>query len=53
MESEKSNMKLMKSLHLKDKFLKLPIIQGGMGIGVSRLIQNNGVDMIAADCFSS
>ncbi len=36
MESEKSNMKLMKSLHLKDKFLKLPIIQGGMGIGVSR-----------------
>ena len=29
-------MKLMKSLHLKDKFLKLPIIQGGMGIGVSR-----------------
>lgn len=27
---------LMKSLHLKDKFLKLPIIQGGMGIGVSR-----------------
>ena len=29
-------MKLMKSLHLKDKFLKLPIIQGGMGIGISR-----------------
>ena len=29
-------MKLMKSLNLKDKFLKLPIIQGGMGIGVSR-----------------
>ncbi len=37
MESEILKMKLMKSLNLKDKFLKLPIIQGGMGIGVSRL----------------
>ena len=36
MESEILKMKLMKSLNLKDKFLKLPIIQGGMGIGVSR-----------------
>ena len=26
----------MKSLHFKNKFLRLPIIQGGMGIGVSR-----------------
>ena len=36
MESEILKMKLMKSLNLTDKFLKLPIIQGGMGIGVSR-----------------
>ena len=38
MESEILKMKLMKSLNLKDKFLKLPIIQGGMGIGVDRAV---------------